>query len=64
MKKVLVGLGTTVLAFGASATSETETAINAAVTSGQSNYGLVVVGLIGLAALGFGLKAIMGGMRS
>ncbi|MGR3087231.1 LPXTG cell wall anchor domain-containing protein, partial [Vibrio vulnificus] len=34
-----------------------------AVTTGQSNYSLVVVGLIGLAALGFGLKMIVGAMR-
>ncbi len=39
------------------------TAINAAITTGQANYGLVVVGLIGLAALGFGLRQITGGMR-
>ncbi|AYV19810.1 hypothetical protein [Vibrio mediterranei] len=38
-------------------------AINSAVSSGQSNYGLVVVGLIGLAALGFGLRMITGAMR-
>ncbi|EHH2449351.1 hypothetical protein MPV89_001371 [Vibrio vulnificus] len=38
-------------------------AINTAVTAGQNNYGLVVVGLIGLAAIGFGLKMIVGAMR-
>ncbi|MCG9544803.1 MULTISPECIES: hypothetical protein [Vibrio] len=43
--------------------SAVTTAINGAVSSGQSNYGLVVVGLIGLGALGFGLRAIMGAMR-
>jgi hypothetical protein len=44
-------------------TSAVTTAINTAVASGQSNYGLVVVGLIGLAALGFGLRMIVGAMR-
>ncbi|EGQ8243824.1 hypothetical protein ACT0LZ_004014 [Vibrio parahaemolyticus] len=39
-------------------------AINAAVTEGQSNYTLVVVGLIGLAAIGFGLRMMIGSMRA
>jgi phosphoserine phosphatase len=38
-------------------------AINSAVSAGQSNYSLVVVGVIALAALGFGLSAITGAMR-
>lgn len=63
-KRLLVLVATTV----ASASSFAETAaitgaINDAVTAGQSNYGLVVVGLIGLGAAGFGLRAIMGAMR-
>ncbi|MDE1359046.1 hypothetical protein L9W73_17365 [Vibrio aestuarianus] len=33
--------------------------INAAITSGQANYTTVVVGLIALAAIGFGLRAII-----
>ncbi|MBL4829419.1 MAG: hypothetical protein JKY55_05990 [Aliivibrio sp.] len=39
-------------------------AIDAAVTGGQSNYALVVTGLIGLGAIGFGIRAIMGIMKS
>ncbi|MDF5616133.1 hypothetical protein P3731_17310 [Vibrio parahaemolyticus] len=38
--------------------------INAAVNEGQSNYTLVVVGLIGLAAIGFGLRMMISAMRS
>ncbi|HHF3089417.1 TPA: hypothetical protein ACPJ1J_003149 [Vibrio alginolyticus] len=38
--------------------------INAAVNEGQANYALVVVGLIGLAAIGFGLRMMIGAMRS
>ena len=38
-------------------------AINTAVASGQANYGLVVVGLIVLCALGFGLRSITGAMK-
>ncbi|AUI86137.1 hypothetical protein BS333_06910 [Vibrio azureus] len=39
-------------------------AINGAVSSGQGNYTLVVVGLLGMAAIGFGLRMIMTSMRS
>ncbi|BCK10320.1 hypothetical protein [Vibrio cholerae] len=38
-------------------------AIKAGVTSGQGNYTLVVVGLIAMAALGFGLRMIVGAMK-
>ncbi|WP_336936218.1 hypothetical protein [Vibrio cholerae] len=38
-------------------------AITAGVSSGQSNYTLVVVGLIAMAALGFGLRMIVGAMK-
>ncbi len=64
MKKRLLVLGSTALVSASSFadTSSITTAINEAVSTGQSNYGLVVVGLIGLAALGFGLRAIMNAM--
>ncbi|MEZ9006153.1 hypothetical protein FQP87_03415 [Vibrio tasmaniensis] len=64
MKKRLLVLGSTALVSASSFadTSGITTAINEAVTAGQSNYGLVVVGLIGLAALGFGLRAIVNSM--
>ncbi|MBP3140302.1 hypothetical protein ACTFQF_16880 [Aliivibrio fischeri] len=38
-------------------------AITAAVTKGQTNYSLVVVGIIGLAAIGFGVGMIVSSMR-
>lgn len=39
-------------------------AITAAVSAGQGNYSLVVIGVIGLAAIGFGLGMIVQSMRS
>ncbi len=39
-------------------------AINTAVTDGQANYSLVVVGVIGLAAIGFGVSMIVSAMRN
>ncbi|HDV5280184.1 TPA: hypothetical protein RI749_003024 [Vibrio cholerae] len=38
-------------------------AIKAGVSSGQGNYTLVVVGLIAMAALGFGLRMIVNAMK-
>ncbi|EGR0547234.1 hypothetical protein [Vibrio cholerae] len=38
-------------------------AIKAGVSSGQGNYTLVVVGLIAMAALGFGLRMIVSAMK-
>ncbi|EKM26428.1 hypothetical protein VCHENC03_5076 [Vibrio sp. HENC-03] len=38
-------------------------AINAAVSGGQSNVSLVVAGLIGMAALGFGVTMVVGFLR-
>ncbi|EGR2696544.1 hypothetical protein HJ082_03860 [Vibrio parahaemolyticus] len=63
MKKLSVLLATAV-ASGSTFAADHSTAINAAVTEGQSNYTLVVVGLIGLAAIGFGLRMMIGAMRS
>lgn len=37
--------------------------INTAVSGGQSNVALVVAGLIGMAALGFGVNMIVGFLR-
>ena len=39
------------------------TAISTAVASGQANYSLVVIGIIGLAAIGFGVGMIVSSMR-
>ncbi|HHF2946119.1 TPA: hypothetical protein ACPJ0G_000500 [Vibrio alginolyticus] len=63
MKKLSVLLAT-VVASGSTFAANHSEAINAAVTEGQSNYTLVVVGLIGLAAIGFGLRMMIGAMRS
>lgn len=62
MKKIGIAVAASVTASSAFA-DDISTAINTAVTTGQTNYGLVVVGLIGLAALGFGLRMIVGAMR-
>lgn len=66
MKKHAATITTGVTAAVASASSFAVTvpeSIEAAVTSGQSNYSLVVVGLITMAAVRFGLKMIVGAMR-
>lgn len=65
LKKRSVQIGTVAGALMASAAANAtvEESLNNAVSNGQSNYGIVVVGLIGLAAIGFGLRAIMGAMR-
>ncbi|EHH0751451.1 hypothetical protein [Vibrio vulnificus] len=66
MKNTLkkIGLATVVAVTASSAHADAiGDAIGTAVTAGQTNYGLVVVGLIGLAALGFGLRMIVGAMR-
>ncbi|HHP0486563.1 TPA: hypothetical protein ACRZ4F_002997 [Vibrio harveyi] len=44
--------------------SAVTTKINDAVSQGQSNYTLVVVGVLGMAAIGFGLYMMKGAMRS
>ncbi|ASW80992.1 hypothetical protein DEB41_17480 (plasmid) [Vibrio anguillarum] len=66
MKKHAATITTGVTAAVASASSFAVTvpeSIEAAVTSGQSNYSLVVVGLITMAAVGFGLRMIVGAMK-
>ena len=63
MKKLSVLLATAV-ASGSTFAADHSEEINAAVTEGQANYTLVVVGLIGLAAIGFGLRMMIGAMRS
>ncbi|MFW1320554.1 hypothetical protein ACEV70_14030 [Vibrio parahaemolyticus] len=63
MKKLSVLLATAV-ASGSTFAADHSEFINSAVTEGQSNYTLVVVGLIGLAAIGFGLRMMIGAMRS
>ncbi|MCQ9100867.1 hypothetical protein [Vibrio alginolyticus] len=63
MRKLSVLLATAV-ASGSTFAADHSEAINSAVSEGQSNYTLVVVGLIGLAAIGFGLRMMIGAMRS
>ncbi|HGF7509124.1 TPA: hypothetical protein AB5A35_001018 [Vibrio cholerae] len=62
-KKFGVVVATSVPASFAFANDPISEAIKAGVSSGQSNYSLVVVGLIALAALGFGLRMIIGAMK-
>ncbi|WP_412767811.1 hypothetical protein, partial [Vibrio anguillarum] len=62
MKKHATKIATGVTAALASASSFAEgvtDTIQAAITAGQANYTIVVVGLIALAAIGFGLRAII-----
>ncbi|TOJ25222.1 hypothetical protein [Vibrio parahaemolyticus] len=63
MKKLSVLLATAV-ASGSTFAADHSAVIGTAVTEGQANYTLVVVGLIGLAAIGFGLRMMIGAMRS
>lgn len=64
VKTKVIALSAVVMSGAASADDTAiKAAINGAVTAGQENFGLVVVGLIGLAALGFGLRSIVGAMR-
>ncbi|ELA9582170.1 hypothetical protein QTG62_003827 [Vibrio parahaemolyticus] len=63
MKKLSVLLATAV-ASGSTFAADHSAAINTAVSEGQANYTLVVVGLIGIAAIGFGLRMMIGSMRS
>lgn len=66
-KKLLVKItaGTAAVAASASAFAvDHSTAIGDAVSGGQANYTLVVTGLIGLAAIGFGIRAVMGAMKA
>ncbi|EKO3487706.1 hypothetical protein M3924_003375 [Vibrio fluvialis] len=58
-----IAAGTGALVLSGAARADVAESINTAVSTGQSNYTLVVVGLIGLAAIGFGLRAIIGAMR-
>ncbi|MBW3697031.1 hypothetical protein EK599_15120 [Vibrio sp. T187] len=65
MKRLLLAgatLGVSSAAFAED--SAVTTALNAAISAGQANYGLVVVGVIGMAAVGFGMYAIVGAMRN
>ncbi|EGR1210413.1 hypothetical protein [Vibrio parahaemolyticus] len=63
MKKLSFLLATAV-ASGSTFAADHSEAIKAATSEGQANYTLVVVGLIGLAAIGFGLRMMVGAMRS
>jgi len=51
-------------AFANGTASQVTTKINEAVSQGQSNYTLVVVGILSMAAIGFGLYMMKGAMRS
>ncbi|ELV8621701.1 TPA: hypothetical protein RQK43_000239 [Vibrio vulnificus] len=63
-KKIGIAMTATLVTSSAFAEGTPITAaLNTAVSTGQANYSIVVIGLIGLAALGFGLRMIVGAMR-
>lgn len=64
VKKVAVAAAVSASALtSTTAFATVEESISAAVSSGQSNYSLVVIGMIGMAAIGFGLSMIVRVMR-
>lgn len=56
-----IALGATALmgSMAASANEDVTTALTTAISTGQTNYTLVVVGLLSLAAIGFGVGFIV-----
>ncbi|RAS55256.1 hypothetical protein DET48_1477 [Vibrio diazotrophicus] len=60
---VKIGAAASAVVVSGAANATVEEALSSAVSSGQGNYSTVVIGLIGLAAIGFGLRAIVGAMR-
>lgn len=63
-KKTAVGVSLMVAAGSASAEGvDIAGAISSAITSGQTNVSTVVAGLIGMAALAFGVTMIVGFLR-
>jgi len=65
MKRLLLATTTLIASSAAFAEdSAVTTALNTAIADGQSNYGLVVVGVIGMAAVGFGMYSIVSAMRN
>ena len=64
MKKTLLVLSTAVLSAPSFAEGNPmEAALNSAISAGQSNVGIVVAGLIGMAALAFGVNMVTGFLR-
>ena len=65
MKKTLLVLSTAVLSAPsfADGSNPMEAALNSAISAGQSNVGIVVAGLIGMAALAFGVNMVTGFLR-
>ncbi|EOW9259538.1 hypothetical protein ACN26E_001185 [Vibrio cholerae] len=62
-KKIGVVVATVLPASFAFASDPITDAITDGVAAGQGNYSLVVVGLIAMAALGFGLRMIVSAMK-
>ncbi|CAH1529557.1 conserved exported hypothetical protein [Vibrio harveyi] len=62
-KKVAVGAALMVASVSPAFADGITDAITAATTSGQANVSLTVAGLIGMAALGFGVTMIVGFLR-
>ncbi|AER41420.1 hypothetical protein VCYphi_gp05 [Vibrio phage VCY] len=59
-KKFGVVVAASVPSYGVFAADDISAQLTAAITSGQANYTMVVVGVIGLAAIAFGLGRILG----
>ncbi|GLO63655.1 hypothetical protein MACH09_41630 [Vibrio sp. MACH09] len=53
------GLGASLMGVAGAASADTATAITDAISTGSTNYGAVVAGVISVAALGFGLSLIV-----
>lgn len=62
-KKATVPAVAVVSLMAAPAFADTKAAIQAAIASGQENYGLVTAGVIGVAALGFAVGMIVSWLR-
>lgn len=63
MKKATVPAVAAASLMAAPAFADTKAAIEAAIATGQENYGLVTAGVIGVAALGFALGMIVSWLR-
>ena len=63
MKKATVPAVAAVSLMAAPAFADNKAAIEAAITAGKENYGLVTAGVIGVAALGFAVGMIISWLR-
>ncbi|ATD10253.1 MULTISPECIES: hypothetical protein [Pseudoalteromonas] len=59
VSKIALGATAVMGSMAASANEDVTTALTTAISTGQTNYTLVVVGLLSLAAIGFGVGFIV-----